>query len=527
MGVYINPGNAGFVSSRAGRYIDKSALISVINNTIGKPEKLSCVTRPRRFGKSYAAQMLCAYYDKSCDSSSLFDDLEIAKDASYSDHLNKYNVLYIDISDVIGEASLNGLIEHLKCAIREDFIREFPKATVTDSIVDMMGLLVDSGEAKFIAIIDEWDAVIRDSNSTKDLQKEYLEFLRSLFKSSRATDKIFAAAYMTGILPIKKDGSQSAISEFREYTMLAPRRLAEYVGFTEEEVKQLCSEDGMDFSEMKRWYDGYSFEGVASVYNPNSVMYALERRKYESYWAMSSSATSLVEYINMNFDGLSDAAADLLADKRVAVETAYFQNDTVSFESKDDVLTMMIHYGYLSYDAESSTVTIPNEEIRNEFAGAIKRVKNKHTLERVKQSIDLIEATASGNADYVAEQIEKIHRQECAPLHYNKEQSLRSVIKLAYFAYRDYYLQFEELPSGNGYADIVYLPKKFNDYPALIIELKWDDSPDTAINQIKAKHYPDVLKNYDGDILLVGISYDKDDESKKHRCVIEAVEGNV
>ena len=527
MGIYLNPGNAGFQSSRAGRYVDKSGMIAVVNETIGKKEKLSCISRARRFGKSYAAQMLCAYYDRSCDSSALFDDLEIAGHPSYREHLNQYNVIYLDITNIIGEIGLKNVVDYIREAVIRELKKEYPELEEMTVLSAALSEVVDKWDRgrKFIAIIDEWDAIIRDSSATKEDQKRYLEFLRSLFKSSGTTDKIFAAAYMTGILPIKKDGSQSAISEFREYTMLDPGKFGKFVGFTEQEVKALCEEDGMDFEEMKRWYDGYSFEDIRSIYNPNSVMYALDKRKFKSYWAMSSSATSLLDYINMDFDGLSDAAADLLAGKRVGVRVKKFQNDLVSLRSKDDVLTLLTHFGYLSYDSESETVTIPNQEIRDEFSEMIHDVTHEETLQRVRDSIQLIKDTAEGNADAVAAQIEKIHRQECTPLHYNREQSLRAVIKMAYFAYRDYYLQFEELSGGTGYADIVYLPKKYSDYPALIIELKWEDTPETAIHQIKSRNYPDVLKNFDGDIFLVGISYDKEDKEKKHHCVIEVLEG--
>ena len=523
MGVYINPGNDGFATARAGRYVDKSGLISVVNGTIGKKEKLNLISRARRFGKSMAAQMLCAYYDCSCDSAVLFDDLEIAQDPSYHVHLNQYNVLYLDITNILGKADTGNLVSYINEKVGEELVSMYPSLKTRGAIDEIMVEIIeklDKGR-KFIVIIDEWDAVIRDSSATPKDKKRYLEFLRSLFKSSGTTDKIFAAAYMTGILPVRKDGSQSAISEFREYTMLEPGMYEKYVGFTEDEVRLLCEEEHADFAEMKRWYDGYSFETGESVYNPNSVMRALSTGKFRSYWAQSSAAMSLLDYINMDFDGLSDTAADLLGGKRVPVKVRSFKNDIDGLDSKDDVLTLLIHYGYLSYDAESETVVIPNEEIRIEFSDAIQRVTNKETLKRVQDSIKLIADTANGDADAVAEAIERIHRQECSPLHYNREQSLRSVIKMAYFAYRDYYLQFEELPGGNGYADIVYLPKKHTDYPALMIELKWEDSPESAINQIKQKHYPDILKNFDGQIVLVGISYSREDENKKHRCVIE------
>ena len=525
MGTYLNPGNAGFTSARAGRYVDKSGLIAVINNTIGKAEKLSCVSRSRRFGKSFAAKMLCAYYDRSCDSSSLFDDLEIAGDPSYHEHLNQYNMIYLDITGFIGEVGLKNVVSHIKKAVGAELQKAYPGLESSDSLSEMLSDVVNNHDTdhRFIAIIDEWDAIIRDSDSTPDLQREYLEFLRSLFKNSATTDKIFAAAYMTGILPIKKDGSQSAISEFREYTMLDPGKHERFFGFTEDEVQRLCEEDDMNFDEMKRWYDGYSFKNIYSIYNPNSVMYALERREFKSYWAMSSSARSLLDYINMDFDGLSEDAADLLSGKRIPVRVKPFQNDLTSLRSKDDVLTLLTHFGYLNYDPESESVTIPNEEIRAEFADMLHDVTHEETRKRVQDSIRLIEDTVACKEDAVAAQIELIHRQEYTPLHYNREQSLRGVIKMAYFAYRDHYLQFDELPGGNGFADIVFIPKKRSDYPALIIELKWEDSPENAIKQIKNNHYPDSLKDFDGDILLVGISYDKNDDEKKHHCKIDAI----
>lgn len=524
MGIYLNPGNDGFVSARAGRYVDKSGLIAVVNETIGKSEKLSCISRARRFGKSYAAKMLSAYYDKSCDSSALFDDLAIAQDPSYRTHLNKYNVIYIDITNIIGKAGIKNVIPFITEVLIKELAAVYPGLPEVTILDDMMANVVDiAGGEKFIAIIDEWDAIIRDSSATKADHKAYLEFLRTLFKSSGTTDKIFAAAYMTGILPIQKDGSQSAISEFREYTMLYPEPFSRYFGFTEDEVKELCAEDGVDFSMMKRWYDGYSFEHEKSVYNPNSVMYALRNRDFRSYWQMSSSATGLLDLINMDYDGLSDAAVDLLKGRRLIVETGGFQNDTTSFTCMDDVLTIMIHYGYLSYDSEGGTVTIPNEEIRMEFARIIHKVKNTETLKRVKDGDRLIEDTVNMREDEVATQIERIHRMECALLHYNREAALRSVIKMAYFAYRDYFVQFEEMPGGDGYADIVYLPKKAVEYPALVIELKWNMSAEGAIAQIRKKKYPEILQGFSDDILLVGISYDKDDKDRKHHCRIEHI----
>lgn len=525
MGIYVNPGNEAFRVCRNGTYVDKSGLISVVNSTIDTKQKLSCVSRARRFGKSFAAKMLCAYYDCGCDSAELFDDLIIADDLDYRKHLNGYNVLCLDLTQIMAtNYGKEPIAAYITRIVGDDMGKVYPDVSVGNTLNDTLFAAVEHSGKKFIAVIDEWDAPIRDSDSTPALQKEYLEFLRSLFKNTATTDKVFAAAYMTGILPIKKDGSQSAISEFREYTMLAPEKFEPYFGFNEDEVEALCEEHGVDFGQMKSWYDGYSFSKIKSVYNPNSVMYAIDTGKFKSYWQMSAAADSLLTYINMDFDGLGNAAVDLLAGSVLEIETMHFKNDLDSLESRDDVLTLLIHFGYLNYDEEGGTVRIPNEEIRMEFARTIRDVKHTETIKRVKESEKLLNDTILMDEEAVAAAIEKVHTEECAPIHYNGEQALRGVIKMAYFTYRDQYIKLEELPSGKGYVDIVYLPKKHSDLPALIIELKNDDAAETAIEQIKARNYPDVIKDFGGDILLVGISYEKKDRGKKHRCVIEEVE---
>ncbi len=365
----------------------------------------------------------------------------------------------------------------------------------------------------------------REAKGHPDLQRKYLEFLRSLFKNSTMTSKIFAAAYMTGILPIKKDGSQSAISDFWEYTMIKPGQFGRYVGFTADEVKKLCDDHGSDFSKMKQWYDGYSFRELDSVYNPNSVMKALFHHDFDSYWTQTSAAESLMEYINLDFDGLGRTVTDLTSGVEALVDTNGFANDLVTFRDRNDVLTLLIHLGYLAYDEETQKVHIPNEEIRLEFARAIRQVKRDDTIRRIRESDRLIENTVNRKEEAVAEQIEKIHEEE-APLYYNNEQALRSVIKRAYFSYGDEYLMFEELPAGSGYADIVYLPKKRSMLPILVIELKWNQSADGTISQIKNRRYPEAVKGYGGEILLMGISYDRNAPAgkQKHQCRIEKYE---
>lgn len=524
MGNYLNPGNSGFEGIRNDVYVDKSGLIGLINQSIDTPRRLTCITRPRRFGKSFAAKMLCAYYDKTCESNALFDDLVIAKSQHYAKHLNQYDVIYLDMTTVIGEAGKTEIVPFIREKVTQELADAYPNLKADDK--SFTTTLMNAAELtgnKFIAIIDEWDAPIREVPA---IQKEYLEFLRTLFKSSGATDKIFAAAYMTGILPIKKDGSQSAISDFQEFSMIFASEFAEYVGFTEDEVRKLCSEYHRDFPMMKQWYDGYTLEGAGSVYNPNSVMKAVRNNRFHSYWTETSAAVSLMGYISLDFDGLSKTVAELIGGIEVKVDTNGFSNDLVTFRNRDDVLTLLIHLGYLAYNEETQKVHIPNEEIRREFAKTIRGVKRDETMRRVRESDQLIYDTVHRNAEAVAAQIEKIHAEETAVLFYNDEQSLRSVIKLAYFSYKDHYLKFEELPAGDGYADIVYLPKKDSMLPALVIEMKWNKSAEGAIAQIKKKHYPDAVKGLGCGVLLVGINYDKNAQmgKRKHQCIIEKME---
>ncbi|MBQ7372556.1 MAG: AAA family ATPase, partial [Blautia sp.] len=390
---------------------------------------------------------------------------------------------------------------------------------------------------KIIMIIDEWDAPIRELPA---IETEYLKFLRMLFKSSGTTSKIFAAAYMTGILPIKKDGSQSAISDFDEYTMIKPRQFAGYVGFTEEEVLKLCEEAPVDFQTMKKWYDGYSFRKVKSVYNPNSVIKAIRNEDFDSYLpehaegssgggffcrTETSAAESLLSYISMDFDGLSKTVTELIGGDHVVVSTLGFANDLKTFRNRDDILTLLIHLGYLAYDEDTRTVRIPNEEIRMEFAKTIRDVKKDDTIRRLRESDQLIDDLLHLREEAVAAQIEKIHAEE-ASIFYNNEQSLRSVIKRAFFSAYDNYILFEELPAGDGFAYVAYLPKKGSMLPVILIELKWNKTAGGAIRQIKEKHYPKAFENYGGEIIIAGINYNKDAPAgqRKHDCVIEKLE---
>lgn len=519
MGRYLNVGNDGFQTVRKGHYVDKTGMIAFINEKLGTKEKLICVSRARRFGKSFAVHMLCAYYDKSCDSRKLFEDLEIAKDPSYGEHINKYDVIYLDITSFISRAArLKDTVADLQKKVAKDLCESYPEAAGEVTLPETMARVHELTGNRFIVLIDEWDALFREAKDDVELQKEYIRLLRGLFKSD-LTDRVIEAAYMTGILPIKKYGTQSALTDFREYTMLAPRQLAKYVGFTEPEVKRLCKEYGMDFHEAKKWYDGYYFQDVGSVYNPNAIMQAAQDGKFRSYWTQTETYEGLKLYIDMDFDGLKETIIQMLGDAKCQVDTDMFQNDMTSVQSRDDVLTLLAHLGYLAYDEESKQVFIPNEEIRKEFIRAVKYSRHAEIGNLIKESDTLLQAVLNLDGEAVAAAIEKVHSISTAPVFYNNEQALRSVTRLAFISCMDYFKEIQELPSGTGYADVVYLPKKKSAMPIIVVELKWNKGAEGAIRQIKERNYPEVFEGYGSEILLVGVSYDE--KTKRHDCVIE------
>ncbi len=472
MGNYLNVGNAGFASAVKGIYVDKTEMIAFINSTLGTTDKLTCVSRPRRFGKSIAAKMLCAYYDKSCDSQELFEGLAISKEPTFKEYLNKYNVIYLDITLFISRsAEKKDVVRNMNDAVMKEVEEAFSGVQKGADLAETLVFAAKASGEKFIMIIDEWDALFREEKEDTALQKEYIDLLRSLFKSSW-TDDIFEAAYITGILPIKKYGNQSAVSDFQEYTMLMPKKLTEYVGFTEAEVKELCRQYHMDFDEMKRWYDGYTFSRLQSVYCPNSVMQAIKSEEFGNFWTRTETYESLKIYIDMDMDGLKEAIIQMLGGEMVRIMTGSFQNDMTSIKSREDVLTLMVHLGYLAYNSKEKSVFIPNEEVREEFVLAVTRGRHTELAKLIRNSDRLLEQTLDMDERAVERAIEEAHKVVSSPLNYNKEDSLRCTIRFAYITYLDEFTEVDEFPSGTGYADMVFMPKKGSDRPVILVELK-------------------------------------------------------
>lgn len=362
--------------------------------------------------------------------------------------------------------------------------------------------------------------LIRDEATNEKVQREYIDFLRALFKGVEPT-KYIQLAYLTGILPIKKEKTQSALNNFDEFTMIHADSLAPYIGFTEREVKDLADVYYRDFDKVKKWYDGYLLNGE-QVYNPRAVVSVMLRGEYRSYWSETGSYDVIVPLINMNYDGLKNDIIEMLSGGSVKVNTGAFKNDTVNIQSKDDVLTYLIHLGYLGYDQRFGTTFVPNEEIRQELTTAVERKNWNEMLKFWQESQNLLDATLDRDTHAVAEQIEKIHSEYVSAIQYNNENSLSGVLAIAYLSAMQYYFKpVRELPTGRGFADFIYIPKPEyrDDYPALVVELKWNQNASTALQQIKNRKYPESIRDYTENILLVGINYDK--KSKVHECRIE------
>lgn len=525
MGKFLRKGNDGFRAVRNGEYVDKSRLIEIVNATLNTERQFTCVSRARRFGKSIGAKMLYSYYDLWCGDRELFTDLKIYSSPSFAIHFQRYPVLYLDMTDFVTRYNSDTVVSHIQSDVITELKEVFPEVPYRENsdLADVLYTIVSSQQhlEKFIMIIDEWDAILREYKDGGNVAEQYINLLRGLFKPTNAMST-FAGVYMTGILPIKKYDTQSALNNFHEYSVVQPGPMADCFGFTSDEVLKLCVEHNMDYSHMAEWYDGYQIGANKEMFNPTSVMTALYNNYCDSYWANTGAYDTVATYIRMIFDGLRDDVVRLLAGESCSVDTASFQNDLNVVRSKDDVLTSLIHLGYLSYDRDNRTCRIPNREVATEFKSAIVSESGWDVIANaIKQSERLLNETLSENESAVADAVDKIHSDNTSVLRYNDENSLACVLTIAYYTARRYYLFIRELPSGKGFADIVLLPRTACKHPAVVLELKYNHSAETAITQIHNNNYGDALKDFVGEVVLVGINYDK--KTKLHDCKIERI----
>lgn len=547
MGTYLNPGKAAYnMAVNSEIFIDKTQMIQYINSIVNTQQRFVSVSRPRRFGKTMAAEMICAYYDRETDSRGLFEKRKLAAYTDWDEYLGSFDVIHLVMTRFFKTRStVSEALANMQKLVSRDFRRAYPDVELLND-TDLIQTIDDVYAAidrQVIIVIDEWDALFRVRPDDKTGQTEYLDYLRDLLKDNSHV----ALAYMTGILPIKKYGQHSALNMFTEYSMMAPRQLAPYTGFTEEEVQNLCGRYGRDYGRVKDWYDGYVVSDIVppdpnheelkttgksptanryALYSPLSVVESMTTGVIKDYWNKTESYEALAEYIRKDYDGLKEAVALLMDGGRLAIDTSTYQNDMTTFTGRDDVLSLLIHLGYLGFDDERSEVFIPNREILDEFKTSTKGREWAGTFKAFETSLELLEATWNGDEETVAALVEEAHNQ-AGNKTYHDEAALSYGIQLAYYAARKYYTTVLELDTGKGYADVVYLPApRYAEKPALLIELKYGHSADAAMEQIRRQKYLDRFEHYKGNTLVIGINYNRElpadhPEFKHHSCRIE------
>ncbi len=493
-------------------FVDKSDLIAKINMRIHTKNRYICITKPRRFGKTSVLNMLGAYYCKSYDSRDLFDGLKISKLESYMTHLNQYNVINLCLNHLPNGNSYKDYIHLIKHSIIHDITEAYPslKEQEFNSIAEMM----TATEDKFIFVIDEWDYIF-----SHDLYLEhhgdFLEFLRNLLK-----DKPYVAlTYMTGVLPIKKYSTGSALNMFKEYTMLKDPVFDTYFGFTESEVELLCRQQtALTLDNIREWYNGYQTRNGKRLYNPRAVVCALEDSTCQSYWTRTGKIDEVLFFLKYNIGEVREDIVKMVngISVRIDIEEEYSAGQPTP-KNREEIYSAMITYGLLSY--HDGELQIPNKELMIEFEKALKDNDFGYVAELVKNSNEVLNATLDKKGDIVAAYLHNIHNSELPILKYNDENSLSCIVTLAYLSARNKYRVEREEKSTKGFVDFIFYPRCKN-LAGIIIELKADKTPKDAIAQIKEREYSEKLKKENVTaILAVGINYDTN--KKEHQCVIE------
>ena len=549
MGNILNPSeNNSFIklaNSKKYLFVDKTDFIEHINERINEDNCFLAITRPRRFGKTVTAHMLSAYYSKGYAGKNIFDNLEIANKPSFDEHLNKYDVIYIDMNSICGlykgylkkDNKITGvktLIDYLEYSIitdlreREDFAECLKKhQTENIGLLEALSNLRNDLNAQFIFIMDEWDLIYRDYRNDTQLQEDFIDLLRGLFKSDGG-QACFALAYLTGILPIKKYNSQSALNCFDEYNMLAPGNYAPYFGFTEDEVAQIVKSPDCKVShqDLKEWYEGYKIKGI-DIYNPNSVCKAVSRNECISYWSGTSSNEEVVNLINMNFDGIKDNIIHLVEGSIIQFSCTTFQNDMVSIKTKDDIFSLLVCLGYLGCvddGGDYRLAYVPNKEIKQALMSIIRTQEWYERMETIKRSENLLKAILELDGITTAQLIQDVHNSPAVTLlDYNDEESLTYCVMTGLlWSTLGKYISRREEQAGKGRADLIYEPVLKGTVPLILIEFKYDGSAEEAINQIKNQEYFKRYSEQYRDIIIVGINYST--KTKDHQCLIEKLD---
>ncbi len=529
---FLNKNNEKFARfSKTKYFVDKTVFL---NKLLEKDdnEKFICNSRPRRFGKSVTADMLVAYFSKGAESKELFAPLKCVKDHAFLQNMNQYNTIFVDMQAQFTTAQKKKIPpnQYLEKNIVKELHIEYPSfISSEETLEESLSTIYYETGSQFVIIFDEWDYPIRELEEDSPDRAIYIDFLRGLFKNSDAKDYI-RLAYLTGILPIIRAKGQSAVNNFHEYTMVKAKDFAPYIGFTEGETRSLCEKYQVDFQKVKEWYNGYSLNGTA-IYNPLSVVEAVANNDFDQHWTETGTYSDIRELINMNMDGVLDSILLMLSGEKIPLNTHGCKNDMHTFANKDQVITTLVHLGYIAYDSQTQEAYIPNKEVQKVFEDyatygyvaygyAAYGYPDRFT-KFAGYAQEVLISIEHEDAERVAEILQIMHNEFVSSIRYHDENSLCCVIMIAMLAsLKTYHKAVREFPCGKGFADLVYLPlRKDTNKPAILMELKWNKSAKTAITQIKERQYPKSLEDYAGEILLVGIDYQK--ETKEHTCIIE------
>ena len=498
-------------------FIDKSELISKINTIINKKDRFLCITRPRRFGKTINAMMLESYYSKNANFKDLFDNLKISDSESYEKHLNKHNVVYLQLNelpDVSSNVTYDDFINRYKNLLFEDIEELWPniKFDENSALSDVFNKIsTETGEG-FIFIIDEWDFIFNNNLFSKDERINFLYFLKDLLKDRPYVE----LCYMTGVIPIAKYSTGSALNMFQEYTFLNDNIFHKYFGFTTEEVENICKkQNNVTFQELKEWYDGYKIQNI-DIYNPRSVISALTRGICQSYWTNTGPMDEIIYHINKNIEEVKNDVIQMVSNIPVEIRLKGYGTEQLTLETRNQILSAMTVYGFLTYHDE--TLEIPNKELMIKFDDALEDKSMNEVSKLVLRSDEMLKATIRQDIDKMCEIIQEAHDLNIPIIKYNDENSLACVISLVYLSARSKYKIVREIPAGIGFADFIFYPKD-KSKPAFIIELKKNSTSEEALKQIFDKRYDLALKDYTGLKLAIGISYDSN--LKKHSISIK------
>lgn len=536
MGMFLNsivPFESYKDIARTRFFVDKTPMIDeILSSVILDGQKYLCFTRPRRFGKSVMANMIGAFFERSVEGKDVFGSLKIADSDNYQNHLNRHDIIYIDFSRMPRNCnSYEYYISRIQDGINKDLQEAFPELSLSDewAVWDNLQFIFEKLKARFIFVIDEWDAIFHKDFITEAHRKKYTEFLRNLLKEQGYVEFV----YMTGVLPIAKYSDGSELNMFQEYSIATRVKFGEYFGFLDSEVDDLFGRylktvrnPQISRDDLRSWYDGYYTKGGERVYNPRSVICALTDNELANYWTSSGTYDSVFSYIKDNISKVQDDITVLYAGGRVPSDIQEYAASSMRLETKDEIYSSMVVYGLLTY--KDGAVSIPNRELMDSFSVMMKRERSLgYIYNLANASRKMLSATLSGDTETMADILKLAHDTEAPVLSYNSEIELAAVVNLVYLAARDRYRVEREDKAGEGYVDFIFYPERRSE-DGIILELKVDDTAEHAIRQIRERNYAlrftgklGEKPKYTGRILAVGISYSR--KTKEHFCKVEVL----